>query len=37
MASSPWHARDPHLHILVYLERAVITPMAGTARTSQGV
>jgi len=35
MASSRWHARDPHLHIVGYRELAVMTSIASTERTSK--
>jgi hypothetical protein len=35
MASSRWHARDPHLHIVGYRGLAVMTPIGSTGRTSE--
>jgi hypothetical protein len=35
MASSRWHARDQHLHIVGYRGLAVMTPKASTERTSE--
>jgi hypothetical protein len=37
MAPSRWHARDPHLQIVVYRGLAVMTPMPSTVRTSRDV